>query len=182
MSYQINLKVEDITDFNFNFSKWHKSDINEHISVMHKYANECNHITEFGVRTGVSTWAWLASRAKVIRCFDIENVINNLDQHIHSAKDTKKDFTFTCVNTIADKLEIEATDLLFIDTKHTYEQCSKELKMHAHMVKKYLIFHDTTLCQELNKAINEFLESNKEWKVKEILTNNNGLTVLERIV
>jgi len=182
MSYQINVIVEDITDFNFNFFKWHKSDINEHIPVMHKYANECNHITEFGVRTGVSTWAWLASRAKVIRCFDIENVINNLEHHIYSAKDTKKDFTFTCVNTIADKLEIEPTDLLFIDTEHTYEQCSKELKMHAHNVRKYLIFHDTTICQELNKAINEFLQSNKEWKVKEILTNNNGLTVLERIV
>ena len=182
MSYQINLTIEDITDFNFNFSKWHRSDINEHISVMHKYANECNHITEFGVRTGVSTWAWLASRAKVIRCFDIENVINNLDHHIYSAKDTRKDFTFTCVSTIADKLEIEPTDLLFIDTEHTYEQCSKELKMHAHNVRKYLIFHDTTICQGLNKAINEFLQSNKEWKVKEILTNNNGLTVLERIV
>jgi DNA-binding Xre family transcriptional regulator len=181
MSYQINLTIEDITDFNFNFSKWHKSDINEHISVMHKYANECNHITEFGVRTGVSTWAWLASRAKVIRCFDIENINKDLKAHYESAKDTRKDFTFTCVNTIADKLEIEPTDLLFIDTEHTYEQCSKELKMHAHNVRKYLIFHDTTICQELNKAINEFLEYNKEWKVKEILTNNNGLTVLERI-
>ena len=182
MSYQINLTIEDITDFNFNFSKWHKSDINEHISVMHKYANECNHITEFGVRTGVSTWAWLASRAKVIRCFDIENINKDLKAHYESAKDTRKDFTFTCVNTIADKLEIEPTDLLFIDTEHTYEQCSKELKMHAYNVRKYLIFHDTTICQELNKAINEFLQSNKEWKVKEILTNNNGLTVLERIV
>ena len=180
MSYDIKLNVEDLTDFWFNYSKWNKSDINEHLAVMHKYADECEHITEFGVRTGVSTWAWLASRAKVIRCFDIENVMNNLDQHIHSAKDTRKDFTFTCVSTVADKLEIEPTDLLFIDTEHTYEQCRKELQMHAHKVKKYIIFHDTTLCQELNKAINEFLEYNKEWKVKEILTNNNGLTVLER--
>lgn len=181
MTYTVNLKIDDITDFNFNFSKWNKSDINEHISIMHKYANECNHITEFGVRTGVSTWAWLASSAKIIRCFDIENINNNLELHYVSAKDTKKDFTFTCVSTVADKLDIEPTDLLFIDTDHTYNQCSKELKMHAHKVKKYLIFHDTTLCLELNKAINEFLESNKDWKVKEILTNNNGLTVLERV-
>ena len=182
MTYNLNLKIDDITDFSFNFSKWHKSDINEHIATMHKYANECNHITEFGVRTGVSTWAWLASRAKVIRCFDIENIINNLEIHFQSAKDTQKDFTFTCVNTIADKLEIEQTDLLFIDTDHTYEQCSKELKMHGHKVNKYLMFHDTTLCVELNKAIEEFLKENQNWKVKEIFTNNNGLTILEKIV
>ena len=180
MTYNLNLKIDDITDFSFNFSKWHKSDINEHIATMHKYANECNHITEFGVRTGISTWAWLASRAKVIRCFDIDNVTDNLKIHFQSAKDTQKDFTFTCVNTIADNLEIEQTDLLFIDTDHTYDQCSKELQMHAHKVRKYLIFHDTTLCVELNKAISEFIEANKEWKIKEVLTNNNGLTVLER--
>ena len=181
MPYQIKLSIDDITEFSFNYSKYTKSDINEHLAVMHKYADECNHITEFGVRTGVSTWAWLASRAKIIRCFDIENINHNLELHYASAKDTRKDFTFTCVSTIADKLEIEPTDLLFIDTDHTYDQCSKELKMHAHKVKKYLIFHDTTLCPDLTKAINEFLEFNKDWKIKEVFTNNNGLTILERI-
>ena len=182
MTYTITLKVDDITEFSFNYSKYTKSDINEHLSVMHKYANECNHITEFGVRTGVSTWAWLASKAKTIRCFDIENVNQNLKFHYESANATRKDFTFTCVNTVADKLEIEQTDLLFIDTAHTYEQCSKELKMHSHKVNKYLMFHDTTLCPQLNQAIDEFLKANTNWKVKEIFTNNNGLTILEKIV
>ena len=61
MTYTITLKVDNITEFSFNYAKYTKSDINEHLAVMHKYADECNHITEFGVRTGVSTWAWLAS-------------------------------------------------------------------------------------------------------------------------
>ena len=178
--HSITVTVKDITNFYFNFSKYEESDINQHIETMHKYANECNHITEFGVRTGVSTWAWLASRAQVIRCFDIQNVSNNLKFHYESAKETKKDFTFTCVDTAADKLDIEKTDLLFIDTNHTYEQCSKELKIHSHKVNKYLIFHDTVLCPDLNKAIEEFLKDNLNWKVKEIFTNNNGLTVLEK--
>jgi len=181
MTYRVTIDVQDITEFGFNIAKFMKSDINEHISVMHKYANECNHITEFGVRNGVSTWAWLASKTKVIRCFDIENIDKNLILHHESAKETKKDFTFTCVNTIADKLEIEQTDLLFIDTAHTYEQCSQELKMHGNKVNKYIIFHDTTLCLELNKAIEEFLNKNLNWKIKEIYKNNNGLTILEKI-
>jgi hypothetical protein len=178
--HSITVTVKDITNFYFNFSKYDQSDINEHISVMHKYANECEHITEFGVRTGVSTWAWLASRAKVVRCFDIQNVSNNLKYHYESARETKKDFTFTCVSTVADKLDIEETDLLFIDTEHTYDQCSKELKKHGSKVRKYLIFHDTTLCPDLNRAIQEFLKDNLNWKIKEVLTNNNGLTVLEK--
>ena len=178
--HSITVEVKNITNFYFNFSKYEESDINQHIEIMHKYANECEHITEFGVRTGVSTWAWLASRAKTVRCFDIQNVSNNLKFHYESAKETKKDFTFTCVDTAADKLDIEETDLLFIDTNHTYEQCSKELKIHGHKVRKYLVFHDTTLCPDLNKAINEFLKDNLNWKVKEIFTNNNGLTVLEK--
>jgi hypothetical protein len=36
------------------------------------------------------------------------------------------------------------------------------------------------LCPDLNKAIDEFLENNKEWKVDIVLTNNNGLTVLKK--
>ena len=178
--HSITVEVKNITNFYFNFSKYEESDINQHIEIMHKYANECEHITEFGVRTGVSTWAWLASRAKTVRCFDIQNVSNNLKFHYESAKETKKDFTFTCVDTAADKLDIEETDLLFIDTNHTYEQCSKELKIHGHKVRKYLVFHDTTLCPDLNKAIDEFLKDNLNWKVKEIFTHNNGLTVLEK--
>jgi len=179
--YKITLEVNDVTEFGFNYASYTKSDINEHLPTMHKYANECDHITEFGVRNGVSTWAWLASKAKIIRCFDIKDVRNNLISHHESAKETKKDFTFTCVNTVADKLEIEQTDLLFIDTEHTYEQCSKELKMHGNKVNKYIIFHDTTLCPELNKAIEEFISDNKNWKIKEVFTNNNGLTILEKI-
>ena len=39
--------------------------------------------------------------------------------------------------------------------------------------------------EEINKglmpAVNEFLEKNKNWRIKERFTNNNGLTVLEKI-
>ena len=33
----------------------------------------------------------------------------------------------------------------------------------------------------LKRAIDEFLENNEEWKLKEKYTNNNGLTILEKI-
>ena len=40
------------------------SDINQHIPVIVQLAQECDHITEMGVRTVVSTWAWLAGAPK----------------------------------------------------------------------------------------------------------------------
>ena len=33
----------------------------------------------------------------------------------------------------------------------------------------------------LNLAITEFLEENKNWTIKEIKINNNGLTILQRL-
>ena len=100
------------------------------------------------------------------------------------------------------EVDIEETDLLFIDTWHHYNQLTEELKKHAEKVKKYICFHDTTsyehhsepttsendFKEELvwNKglwdAVTEFLEENKDiWKLKERFTNNNGFTIIERI-
>ena len=169
-----------------------KSDINEHLPTLKKYADECNHITEFGTRTGKSTWAWLMSSAKTIRCFDNDmGVTKYIKNHHIVAEQLKKDFTFTCVSTIAKGLEIEPTDLLFVDTLHTYEQVITELKMHSNKVRKYILFHDTSSIpsskksfiveKEINKAIDEFLITNKDWILKERFANNHGLTILERI-
>ena len=40
------------------------SDINEHLPTLVRYANECSHITEMGVRWGSSTYAFLISNPK----------------------------------------------------------------------------------------------------------------------
>ena len=87
------------------------------------------------------------------------------------------------------EIEIEETDLLFIDTYHTYGQLSKELELHGNKSRRYLIFHDTVTFGErgedhkkpgIIKAIDEFLWENKHWSVRESFINNNGLVVLER--
>jgi hypothetical protein len=89
---------------------------------------------------------------------------------------------------------IEDTDLLFIDTKHTYHQLSQELYLHSEKVKTYIIIHDTETYGRkdegkkeragkhgLMTAIEDFLGNNPEWKIKEHFENNNGLTVLKRV-
>jgi hypothetical protein len=170
------------------------SDINEHLPVLYEFAKECKHITEMGVRTGVSTRAFLRVDAKLIS-YDIvadQEVVSLVNE----AKKAGKDATFIEADVL--KIDIEETDLLFIDTWHTYGQLKEELKRHSSKARKYIAFHDTNTYGLRNEgtdfqnieartqegllpAIIEFLIENREWRFKKFLTNNNGLTVLERI-
>ena len=123
-------------------------------------------------------------------------------------KDLKVDIKYEWMNDL--DLEIkENYDLTFIDTWHIYGQLKRELEKFSKVTNKYIIMHDTTVdgikgetirmgwnaekqsketgipVEEINKglmpAIEEFLENNKNWIMKERFTNNNGLTILEKI-
>ena len=104
----------------------------------------------------------------------------------------------------------ETYDITFIDTWHVYGQLKRELNKFSKITNKYIIMHDTTvdeiygesirgnqnvdyesqiscipvheITKGLGPAITEFLESNPYWYLKEKYTNNNGLTILARII
>jgi hypothetical protein len=168
----------------YQFECTRRSDINEHLPTLKKYAEECEHITEMGVRDVVSTWAFLMSKPKKLISYDINTI--NEKVILDLIKETDIQFQFILADTT--KIEIEETDLLFIDTLHTYDQLKVELALHGNKSKKYIIFHDTTLFGSrgergdigLNPAINEFIEKNPYWIKHEVFTNNNGLTILKR--
>ena len=48
------------------------SDINQHMPTLKKYAEECDHITEMGVRWVVSTFAFLMGKPKKLVSIDID--------------------------------------------------------------------------------------------------------------
>jgi hypothetical protein len=166
------------------------SDINEHLPTLKKYAEECDHITEMGVRWVVSTFAFMMGKPKKLISIDIDPVekhgIQTIDL-ISLAKTAGVEFEFVLGDTT--EIEIEETDFLFIDTLHTYTQLKKELALHPSKVKKYIGFHDTTTFAQVGEykevglwpAIEEFLSSNPEWVIAEKFENNNGLTILKKI-
>ena len=180
-----------------------RSDINEHFPTIIKYGEECDHITEMGVRWICSTWAWLGTAPKDgLVCYDLE-LPSKWGGDLQSVVDTAKEYDINFHFHQADVLniDIEPTDLLFIDTWHVYEQLKAELNRHQSKVKKYICFHDTTtyahkgegnlsfhehhgvLSQEkgLWDAVTEFLEEYKDdWELVERFTNNNGFTVIKR--
>lgn len=194
-----------IHDLNKLVNKLHHtpSDINEHFPAIIKYGSECDHITEMGVRGIYSTWAWLACNPKNgLYSYDIYNP-SKWGGDLQSVIDTAKAYNIKFQFTEADvtKIEIEPTDLLFIDTWHCYDQLKLELSLHSDKVKKYICFHDTTTYAHINEtltadhnwedrvtngkgvwdAVTEFLEENSDsWKLVERFENNNGFTIIKR--
>lgn len=176
------------------------SDINEHLKTLVEYADKCNHITEMGVRDGHSTVAFLSSKAKKVVSYDIQypdffgTPLKDLQKYAET-----NNINYVFLNEDVLKVEIEITDILFIDTWHSYKQLDRELKLHAKNVKKYIILHDTTSYAETDedhyshlgdewqpegiglwKAIQEFLEREKNWILEKRYHNNNGLTILKK--
>jgi len=160
------------------------SDINEHLETLYNVAMRCESITEFGVRTGISTTAFLCT-GKKLTAYDIDK-----NHEVALLFDVRKNDGFPVEYIIENTLNIviEDTDFLFIDTEHTYSQLKLELKLHGNKAKKYIGFHDTQTFGVIGAdgglgllpAIIEFLIENTEWRFYLHKTNNNGLTIIER--
>ena len=161
------------------------TDINEHLPLLSELTSQCKHVTELGVGWAQSTRAFLRHditlhsyeympQPGIVEFFaDAKSSGRNVHLHIDDTR----------------KVEIEPTDLLFVDSLHIYEQVQKELELHADKAKKFIAFHDTTSFENQGEfggrgiwpAIQEFMDSHPEWQMIERRTNNNGLTVLKRV-
>ena len=164
-------------------------DIREHLDVLIEYGNKCSKIVEFGVRwANGSTVAFLNTDLNIpvysydIKVFD-EDRINTLKD---SCRKIGKYWEFGISSSLETFID---TDLLFIDTYHTYNQLRQELFMHGPSVRKYIILQDTTTYAYRDEftnaegglvpAIDEFLKSHTNWKIVYKVDNCNGLTILE---
>lgn len=163
----------------------HPCDTNQLFPTLRAYAEKCKHVTEFGVRGVFTTWAFLAARPEKLVSYDIE-YNPNIEGARKEAALGNVPFEFRLENTL--DAVIEPTDLLFIDTTHTYAHLKVELERHASSVSKYILIHDVVSFGEKgadggrgeDQAISEFLAGHPEWSVLERLAISNGLAVLER--
>jgi len=164
------------------------NNISAHLPLLEYFASKCDLVTEFGIRRGFSTVAFLSAAKQRLISYDI---LNNCP-----IKKELKDVELPCkweyicadTTTLAD---IDTTDFLFLDSGHTYQQVKAELRFH-NKVKKWIGFHDTyshgkisrdraTLGQEgIIRAIEEFLVEHPEWKKVYQVDFNHGLIILEK--
>ena len=180
-------------------------DIHEHLSTLRNLAYECQHVTEFGTRYGISTAALICGQPQKMVSYDINaNWFAPYKSETEAlAQVAGVNFQFVEGDVLG--VDIEETDLLFIDTHHTYNQLTAELNKHASKVKRYIVMHDTvtfgtvdekpydngvvskylegvqSVRTGLKMALQDFLEANPEWKLSAHYGNNNGLTVLIKL-
>jgi len=165
-----------------------------HFTILKKYSNLCESVTEFGVYDWNTTWAFISSDIKKLRCYDGKVNRGKFHRENGGYKDVvrcceEEEIDFEFVHADTRKCEIESTDMLFLDTWHTYDQVKSELRF-ANKVKKYIIFHDTVLYGKVGSggnlgilpAIYDFLIDNyKEWQVLEDDKHSNGIMVIGRV-
>jgi hypothetical protein len=154
-------------------------------------ASQCNHATEFGVRAGCSTAALLAGLAEggggSLTSYDIQPFMR-LDEFGQAAQIEGVEFRFLQRDDLL--ITIEPTDLLFIDTVHTYRQLDAELRRHEEFVKRWIVLHDTytddypdspgSSGKEMWIAVLKLCAKGR-WRILSDEANQFGLTVLERV-
>lgn len=165
------------------------SDIVLHLPILEYYASLCSHVTEFGVRTAQSTIALIAGCGKVIHSYDIDrSPMARLLTHIPLPC---KSWTFHRADTGVAETNVQPTEFLFVDTLHTYEHVKKELDLWGSRVSRFIAFHDTFTCGDLdlsgpnkkakgiNSAIREFMEANR-WTTVYKTNCCNGLWIIKK--
>ena len=201
--------TESVLEAQYALKRDTPSDINEHLPTLRALASECRHITEAGVRTVVSSYAFATAlkgkpdhtlvqvdlkKSAQVTTFQAECA----SEGVHTVFYEESDLTCPLVE----------TDLFFIDTWHIYGHLKRELARWHSYAKTYIVLHDTTVdewvgetirngwdavaqskesgipVEEIIKglwpAVEEFLKDHPEWRLEKRYTNNNGLTVLKR--
>lgn len=167
--------------------------IAHYMDTLLKYGSQCEHITEFGINQVNSTWAFLNARPQKLVSIDIDlntrstkNVkdFEGVNYWLLWAKylSIKEQIEFQVIEADDLKIEIEETDLLFIDSKHEKKHFQSELDLHKSKIKKYLIVHDTGLFKDQLVPVIDELVKNKEFEIIEQFKDSPGLTVLKKII
>lgn len=159
-------------------------DINYDLWLLYEFASRCRHVTEFGVRYGTSTSAFLAAQPTVLHSYDIEDCANEVALRLVRGNTEwvfHKESTLDCT--------IAPTEMLFIDTYHTYTQLTAELHRHHEKVARYIALHDTLSFGGVGEdgsqpgliaAYSDFCEAHPTWRPYHVSLAQNGVTILSR--
>lgn len=179
--------MSDSIEQGFELAKAQSTDMQGHMDVLKAYAVRCPKIAEFGVYDCTSTWALLAGRPTKLTSYDIarRQEVSDVEK---SANECGVAFEFILADSAS--VDIGPVDLLLIDSLHTYEHLSNELRIHHKNVSQFIILHDTETFGHTDEtytgrglwpAIEEFLLANPEWKILQRYTHCHGLTILVRV-
>jgi hypothetical protein len=203
-----NAKLE--LTYHYEIASRTPSDINEHLFVLRSLAKECSSVVEIGLRTMVSSWGILMglsesqSASRSYLGIDIAPPPVGI-LHIASRLAEANGISFNFVQANDMDIDIAPTEMLFIDSLHTYCHLTYELEKFSSKVSKYIAMHDTSdpwgnkndgsyhgnyseyprtyncAKQGLWPAVEDFLQRHPEWILYHRSFNNHGFTILKRL-
>ena len=145
----------------------HKGDIDEHLLFLMKLSSECESILECGVRSIVSSWAFVNGLAinksvrKKLICSDIDPA-PGAQELAAACADNGIQHKFIVGNDL--DMEMEPYDMIFIDTWHVYGHLRRELAKMCSYAKKYIVMHDTEVDKIHGESIR--VNDNIDWMVQ----------------
>ena len=133
-----------------------KGDISDHLMYLKEISTECESILECGVRSVVSSWAFLNGLVKndkdkkILHSCDLDrsNNINDLEK---ACQEQNVSFTFHQCSDL--DLPSQTYDMIFIDTWHVYGHLKRELNKFNNMSLKYIVMHDTEVDRVYGESI-----------------------------
>lgn len=165
-------------------------DLDQHAKFLKQMASTCKHVTELTIRKESSVFL-LAGDPDVLISYQEENdPLLDIVKHLLSQEvNNLKQISWTVTLGRIELPDIVPTELLFIDTRGTYESTVAELTKYGPLVSKYIVLHDTQIFGErgqeggigMGQAILEFLAKNTNWFIKYHTNHQYGMTTLCRI-
>lgn len=191
-----NLKhVESVDEFYTEIRKQQEEAHGDKYCAMHdairKYLKDCKSYKELGTHQGGTAACVMTAKHKpeYIELVDINHTkyrwkLKSLAEPYckeHGIELVVKDADSTALGSLSDR----DIDMLVIDSLHKRYHMEAELTMHAKYIKKYIIAHDTTICQDnppdaLYACLHDFCREAPGWEIVERELANVGYTVLKR--
>ena len=160
-------------------------DLNEHMDKLRELATGLDHVTEICNRRE-PTVAFLIADPKKLVSYNTE--YDGFVSAMEQMRGSENKYSRISVSDTNHIPSIEETDLLFIDSEHTYRRLKEELDKYGGSVRRYIVVHDTDYFGKtgedrgpgLMQAIREFCRKDMSWAVIYHTTVQYGLTVLSR--
>lgn len=157
-----------------------KGDLNEHMPKLRALAEQVDRVVEFSHRK--DSFLAFASGARVSFTSynsQVDELLSKVNQPnpINIAHSPKSDLG-----------PPQETDLLFLDTTHTFDFVHTAMTKWAAHVSRYIVLHDTVSYGErgedakdgLRYAVKQFIEDKPEWCIAFHTDKQHGLTVLSK--
>lgn len=154
-------------------------DMAPHVDTLTRLAKTAPVIVELGVRSGVSTWAFLAGMPEDGRLVSVD-IDDTVTQKVPDPVRNDPRWTLTIGDDRLDTIQrsLPECDLAFIDTSHEYHHTVEELRFVKGLHPERIVLHDWNL-PDVQDAVLGFVHRTR-YDIEFVEDSQWGLVVLRR--